>query len=40
MRLKQAGIDAERVETWNGCLRVFTPDGMRFFDPDTLEEVF
>ena len=40
LRLRSVGIDTNRVERWNGCLRAFTPDGMRFFDPGTLQEVF
>ena len=40
MRLRQAGVDTDRVERWNGCLRAFVEGGMRFFDPETLEEVY
>jgi hypothetical protein len=40
MRLRRAGVDTDRVERWNGCLRAFVEGGMRFFDPETLEEVF
>jgi len=45
MRLRQVGVDASRVERWNGCLRAFvrSPGGgesMQFFDPRTLQQVF
>jgi hypothetical protein len=45
MELNQQGVDATRVEKWNGCLRAFVrqPGGgeiMQFFDPQTLRQVF
>lgn len=43
MQLRQAGVDATRVERWNGCLRAYvrTPGGeeMQFFEPGTLRRV-
>jgi len=43
MELRQAGVDATRVERWNGCIRAFvrTPAGeeMQFFDPNTMLRV-
>jgi len=45
MHLRQAGIDATRVERWNGCIRAFVrkPGGgeeMQFFHPSTYERVY
>lgn len=44
MRLRQAGVDATRVERWNGCLRAYVrkPGGgeeMQFFEPGSLIRV-
>lgn len=44
MRLRQMGVDATRVERWNGCIRAFVrkPTGgeeMQFFEPGTYERV-
>jgi hypothetical protein len=44
MALQQQGVDATRVERWNGCIRAFVrkPEGgeeMQFFDPDTYVRV-
>ncbi|KKB75934.1 hypothetical protein VW35_19515 [Devosia soli] len=44
MHLRQLGIDATRVERWNGCIRAFVrkPEGgeeMQFFQPGTYERV-
>ncbi|WP_240232325.1 hypothetical protein [Devosia lacusdianchii] len=44
MRLRQEGVDATRVERWNGCIRAFVrkPEGgeeMQFYDPNTFERV-
>lgn len=44
MRLRQEGVDATRVERWNGCIRAFVrkPEGgeeMQFFNPNTFERV-
>jgi len=45
MELQRQGVDASRVEFWNGCLRAFVrqPGGgetMEFYDPDTLRRVW
>ncbi|OYW98491.1 MAG: hypothetical protein B7Z15_22075 [Rhizobiales bacterium 32-66-8] len=45
MELRREGIDATRVERWNGCIRAFVrkPEGgeeMQFFDPKTFERVY
>lgn len=45
MHLRQRGVDATRVERWNGCIRAFVrvPGGgeaMQFFEPGTYREVF
>ena len=44
MGLRRTGVDATRVERWNGCIRAWvrTPDGreeMRFFQPGTFRPV-
>ena len=45
MQLRQMGVDATRVERWNGCIRAFVrkPNGvgeeMQFFDPNTFRRV-
>ena len=44
MALQREGVDATRVERWNGCIRAFVrkPEGgeeMQFFDPDSYERV-
>ncbi|AKR54287.1 hypothetical protein XM25_00395 [Devosia sp. H5989] len=44
-QLRRHGVDATRVEFWNGCLRAFVrqPDGsekMEFYDPDTFQQVY
>lgn len=44
MRLRQDGVDATRVERWNGCIRAFVrkPEGgeeMQFFDPNNYRRV-
>jgi hypothetical protein len=44
-QLQQMGVDATRVESWNGCLRAFVRNSsggqdMRYFDPNTLEPVY
>lgn len=43
-RLRSAGVDANSVERWNGCLRAFVanPGGgesMEFYDPSTLRRL-
>jgi hypothetical protein len=43
-QLQQMGVDATRVESWNGCLRAYVRNStggedMRYFDPNTLEPV-
>lgn len=43
-QLQQLGIDATRVERWNGCIRAYVrqPDGgqkMEFYDPNTMRRV-
>ncbi len=45
MALRKLGIDATRVERWNGCLRAFVREengheAMQFYDPITLERVY
>lgn len=45
MQLRRHGVDATRVERWNGCIRAFVrqPGGgerMEFYDPNTFEQVF
>lgn len=45
MRLRQMGVDATRVERWNGCIRAFVrkPGGgeeMQFFEPGTYRQVY
>jgi hypothetical protein len=45
MELRRRGVDATRVERWNGCIRAFVrqPGGgerMEFYDPNTFEQVF
>lgn len=45
MALRRIGVDASRVERWNGCLRAFVrqPGGgvrMEFYDPATLRRVY
>jgi hypothetical protein len=44
MELKRQGIDATRVERWNGCLRAWVrSDGggeeQQFFDPNSYERL-
>lgn len=44
MALRQQGVDATRVERWNGCIRAFVrkPEGgeeMQFFDPDSYQRL-
>lgn len=45
MRLRQMGVDATRVERWNGCIRAFVRrasgvgEEMQFFDPNTFRRV-
>ena len=44
MHLRQMGVDATRVERWNGCIRAFVrkPGGgeeMQFFEPGSLLRV-
>lgn len=42
-KLRARGIDANTTRFWNGCIRTFVREGgvetMRFYDPDTLQEV-
>ncbi len=42
-RLRQMGVDATRVERWNGCIRAFVRNGsgeeMQFFDPNNFRRV-
>lgn len=45
MHLRQRGVDATRVERWNGCIRAFVrkPGGgeeMQFFEPGTYRPVY
>jgi hypothetical protein len=45
MHLRQRGVDATRVERWNGCIRAFVrkPGGgeeMQFFEPGTYRQVY
>lgn len=45
MQLRRHGVDATRVEFWNGCLRAYVrkPGGgevMEFYDPDTFRQVY
>jgi hypothetical protein len=45
MVLRRRGVDATRVERWNGCLRAFVrqPGGgeiMEYYDPDTYQRVY
>ncbi len=45
MELRRMGVDATRVERWNGCIRAFVrqPGGgeaMQFYDPNSFERVF
>lgn len=45
MHLRQAGVDATRVERWNGCIRAFVrkPGGgeeMQFFQPGSYQRVY
>ncbi|MNY82203.1 hypothetical protein D3C86_2241690 [compost metagenome] len=45
MHLRQQGVDATRVERWNGCIRAFVrkPGGgeeMQFFEPGTYRPVY
>lgn len=45
MELRRHGVDATRVEFWNGCLRAFVrqPGGgekMEFYDPDTFQQLY
>lgn len=45
MHLRQRGVDATRVERWNGCIRAFVrkADGgeeMQFFEPGTYRPVY
>ena len=43
--LQSRGVDATRVERWNGCIRAFVrqPGGgeeMVFFDPNTMQPIY
>jgi len=45
MELRRRGVDASRVERWNGCIRAYVrqPSGgevMEFYDPNTYQQVF
>lgn len=45
MELRRSGVDATRVEKWNGCLRAYVrqPGGgetMEYYDPNTLRQVY
>jgi hypothetical protein len=45
MHLRQMGVDATRVERWNGCIRAFVrkPGGgeeMQFFEPGSYRPVY
>ena len=45
IELRRRGVDATRVEFWNGCLRAYvrrpgSGEVMEFYDPDTYEQVF
>ena len=45
MHLRQRGVDATRVERWNGCIRAFVRQAgggetMMFFEPGTYREVY
>lgn len=45
MELRRMGVDATRVERWNGCIRAFVrkPGGgeeMQFFEPGTYRPVY
>lgn len=45
MHLRQRGVDATRVERWNGCIRAFVrkPGGgeeMQFFEPGSYRQVY
>jgi len=45
MELRRRGVDATRVERWNGCIRAFVrqPGGgerMEFYDPNTFRQVW
>lgn len=45
MALQKIGVDASRVERWNGCMRAWVRQGggrevMEFYDPATLERVY
>lgn len=41
--LRSMGVDATRVEDWNGCIRAFVRtnggETMQYFDPDTFERL-
>lgn len=44
MALRRQGIDATRVERWNGCLRAWVrrsdgTESMEFYDPNTLRRL-
>ena len=42
-QLRARGIDAANTRFWENCIQTFVTEGghvtMRFYDPDTLEEV-
>jgi hypothetical protein len=45
IQLRREGVDTDRVEFWNGCLRAFVqqPGGgetMEYYDPHTFERVY
>lgn len=45
IQLRREGVNTNRVEFWNGCLRAFVqqPGGgetMEFYDPHTFERVY
>lgn len=45
MALRRRGVDASRVDRWNGCIRAYVrqPGGgerMEFYDPNNYQQVF
>ncbi|KQT46894.1 hypothetical protein ASG47_09765 [Devosia sp. Leaf420] len=46
MQLRQLGVDATRVERWNGCIRAFVKkesgvgEEMQFFQPGSYQRVY